>query len=89
VLVAADAAVPGWRAWVNGEPVPVLTADHLFLGVIVPPGEHDVELRYRAPGAVTGRLLSGLGLVLLLAGALLGRRYAPAGRDDSRSSGAS
>jgi hypothetical protein len=74
VLVVADAAVPGWRAWIDGEPAPVVTADHLFLGVVVPAGEHTVELRYRAPGALPGRALSALALVLLLAGSLVGRR---------------
>lgn len=69
VVVVADAAVPGWQGTVDGEPASVVTADYLFLGVVVPPGEHVVELRYRAPGALPGRWLSGFGLLLLVGSA--------------------
>lgn len=74
VLVALDAAAPGWRATVGGEPADVVTVDHLYLGVVVPPGTHDVELRYRPPGLTTGQLLSGLGLGLLVLSAVGARR---------------
>jgi uncharacterized membrane protein YfhO len=66
VLIALDAAVPGWRASVDGEAVDVVTVDHLYLGVVVPPGDHAVALAYRAPGASTGRALSALGVAGLL-----------------------
>lgn len=66
VLVALDAAVPGWCAEIDGAPAPVVTVDHLFTGVVVPPGEHVVELRYRAPGAITGRALSVAAVLALL-----------------------
>jgi hypothetical protein len=80
VVVVADAAVPGWQATISGEPAPVVTADHLFLGVVVPPGEHVVELRYRAPGAAPGRVLSLVGLILLLLAGAVGRRHPAVGR---------
>ena len=70
VLVALDAAVPGWQAFVDGSATEVVTADHLFLGVVVPPGEHEVLLTYRAPGLVAGLWLSALGLGLLVAAAV-------------------
>lgn len=71
VVVSTDAAVPGWQGTVDGEPASVVTVDYLLLGVVVPPGEHLVELRYRAPGALPGRWLSGFGAVLLLVSTIL------------------
>jgi hypothetical protein len=74
LLVVLDAAVPGWQATIGGERAPMVTVDHLYLGVVVPAGEQTVALRYVAPGAVAGRWLSGLGVVLLLASGWGGRR---------------
>ncbi len=38
---------PDWKATVDGKPVPLLRANHLFSGVAVPAGEHVVELHYQ------------------------------------------
>ena len=38
---------PDWKATVDGKPVPLLRANHLFAGVAVPAGEHVVELHYQ------------------------------------------
>ncbi len=70
VLVVLDADTPGWTATVDGAPADVVTVDHLFVGVVVPPGERDVVLTYEAPGLTAGVWLSVLGLGLLLASAL-------------------
>ena len=61
-LVAVEAYEPGWNAWVDGRPQPVLVANGLFRAVAVPPGRHRVELRYRPPGLRAGLVLSGLAL---------------------------
>jgi len=41
-LVLTDANYPGWRAWVDGEEVEILTADLLFRTVYLEPGRHHV-----------------------------------------------
>lgn len=46
-LVVSDRLVPGWRATVDGEPVPILRADLTFRAVAVPAGRHRVEMVYR------------------------------------------
>lgn len=46
LLVISDAWFPGWRAEVDGRPVPLLLADLAFRGVPVPAGRCRVSLRY-------------------------------------------
>lgn len=45
-LVVSDAWMLGMRATLDGQPVELFRADHAFLGVLVPAGEHRVEIRY-------------------------------------------
>jgi hypothetical protein len=72
-LVHVASMAAGWRAWVDGREAPVYRANSLFRAVPIPPGEHEVELRYE-PGAVgLGRTVStwatmGALLSLVLAG---------------------
>jgi uncharacterized membrane protein YfhO len=68
VLEARD---PGWRAFVDGEPVPVLAAEYCFMAVRVPPGRHEVRWEYGTPGKLAGGIASGLGGALLLGLCLL------------------
>jgi hypothetical protein len=58
-LFVADGWDPGWSAAVDDRPTAVLAADVFGRAVLVPGGEHRVELRYRAPG-----LRAGAGLTL-------------------------
>lgn len=60
VVTALDAALPGWRATIDGQPAAVVVVNHLFVGVVVPAGEHVVELSYRPPGARAGRAVSAV-----------------------------
>jgi hypothetical protein len=46
LVVAARPWAPGWRALVDGRPAPLVRANLAGLGVVSPPGEHAVELRY-------------------------------------------
>jgi Bacterial membrane protein YfhO len=78
ILVLNDSNYPGWRALVNGQPAPILTADYLFRGVVVPSGHARVEFVY-APtsfklGAVIS-LLSFVALTLPLIGLALQRQF--------------
>ena len=46
VFVHCEALAPGWKAWVDGRPVPLQTANYLFRGVEVRPGNRRVTLIY-------------------------------------------
>jgi uncharacterized membrane protein YfhO len=65
MLVLGEVYYPAWKAYVDGEPVPLYRADHLFRAVPVPAGEHTVELRYESWTLRLGTAISLLtGLVL-------------------------
>jgi hypothetical protein len=84
LLVFTEAWHPGWRATVDGEPVPVHRVDHALIGLRLPPGKHQVRLRFDPPSLTWGALVSGASLLALLALVLLSwlRR-----REPSRTSG--
>ncbi len=66
VLVLQTPFNPGWQAFQDGQPVPVVRADIGLLGVPVKTGEHRIELRYRNPWLITGGIITS-GAALLLA----------------------
>jgi hypothetical protein len=45
-VVLSDVYYPGWRAWVDGSPAPLLRADYVFRAVPLPPGTHRVQMRF-------------------------------------------
>jgi hypothetical protein len=65
VLVLSDTFDPRWRASDNGQPVPIVRANHALRAVFLLPGRHRVEFRYRQPSVYVG-----LGVTLATLGAL-------------------
>lgn len=65
-LFLADQHFPGWSATVNGQPTPILAANHAFRLVEVPPGPVTVEFRYRSPRVWIGALISGVTLLVAM-----------------------
>lgn len=66
-VVLADAYAPGWRAALDGRPVPVLRADGLFRAVAVSEGSHVLEMAYRPESVTAGLLMGACGLLVALA----------------------
>ena len=58
LLVLSETVDPDWRAEVDGEPAPILTANHLFRAVPIPAGDHLVELRYDSRTLAVGSAVS-------------------------------
>lgn len=56
----------GWSATIDGERAEVYISDGMFRSVVVPPGNHEVQFRFRNPAEEDGRKLALFGLVLLL-----------------------
>jgi hypothetical protein len=74
VVVVTDAYYPGWEATLDGEPTPVLRANTAFRGVLVPPGEHVVEMRYASAALERGALVALAGLAGLAVTGVVERR---------------
>ena len=63
-VVLTDAHFPGWEATLDGSPVPILRANFGVRAVAVPPGAHEIEMRYRPPRFRLGIGLAALALAL-------------------------
>jgi uncharacterized membrane protein YfhO len=46
-VVFSDPNYPGWNAWVDQTPAPIVTTDHFFRGLRVSAGEHQVQFTYQ------------------------------------------
>jgi hypothetical protein len=83
LLIVADSWQRGWEATVDGQPARVVRVYGEFLGCVVGPGEHQVVFRFAPQSLALGKLLSGVGLLLLAATLAIGlRRAGPARRSD-------
>jgi len=76
VVVLADSFDPDWHVTVDGQSTPLLRANGIFRGVMVPAGRHQVVFRYQPRMVVRGALLSGGALLGCLLLTLWPRRYA-------------
>jgi len=74
IVVLTDAFYPGWEAALDGAPVAVLRANTAVRAVVVPAGEHVVEMRYRPRSLRVGAALASVGAAGLT-GALAAARW--------------
>ncbi len=78
LLVERENFARGWKAEVDGQEAPVLRANGKHRAVPVPAGEHQVVLRYEAPGLRAGFSLSLVSLAVTAALVLWPRRLGDA-----------
>ncbi|MFN8178121.1 MAG: hypothetical protein U0167_09335 [bacterium] len=79
IVVLAEAHDPDWRITrSDGTRLPLMRADGLFLAFAAPPEGGTVELRHAPASVARGAAISGLAILLVIAGALAlrGRRWA-------------
>jgi hypothetical protein len=77
ILVLSENHYPGWRAYLDGQPVGVLRVNYNQRGVRVPEGEHEVRFVYRPKSVIAGAIISLLMAALLI---LWWRRLLPESR---------
>lgn len=71
LLAVSLVRYPGWRATVDGEPVPLLRANGALTALVVPAGRHRVLLRYRPASLGWGLACASLAAAALAAGTWL------------------
>jgi len=64
----------GWKAYLDGEKVPMLSANTAFTALEVKAGEHTFELRYDCPGFKPGLIVSTASLAIFVFALILTRR---------------
>ncbi|HEV7905014.1 MAG TPA: YfhO family protein, partial [Pyrinomonadaceae bacterium] len=74
VAVISEIFYPGWEATVDGVAQPIYLTNFLLRGVAVPAGQHRIEMRYRAPAARIGALISLCTLLLIILLSVFARR---------------
>ena len=74
LLMLNDTDYPGWQATVNGTRVPIMRADYLFRGVMVPAGKSTVEFDYEPRSFRLGTEISAVSLFGVIALPLAFRR---------------
>jgi uncharacterized membrane protein YfhO len=57
-FVLIEQFYPGWRAFLDGRPVPIRRYSKAFQQVSVPAGPHRLQFEYRARGLRLGALIS-------------------------------
>ncbi len=67
-VVLSDTFYAGWQATVDGERVPIYRANSIMRGVALPAGMHEVVFTFRPLDFYAGAAVSGLALLLCLAG---------------------
>lgn len=72
LLTLAESHHPGWRAFIDQKPLPVLRVNGDFLGCLVPPGEHEICFEFRPAELRWGRFLS-LAAILVAGGVFVPR----------------
>ena len=77
----------GWKAFMDGAEVPVLTANGRYLGLVIPAGQHRVELRYHTPWLTAGALVSLAGILVFAGMGLLHRRRGQKKQDRDKNTG--
>ncbi len=67
LLVFSEVHYPeGWALTIDGEPAELLRVNYAFRAVVVPAGDHTIEMRFDLPSVRGGRTVATVGSVLLL-----------------------
>jgi hypothetical protein len=72
ILALTERFHEGWSAISAGAPLQTVRVEEDFLGCVVDPGVHDIELRFSPPSFRYGSLMTALG-ALLLTGIVIAR----------------
>lgn len=74
ILAFSQLDAKGWRLTIDGSPAESLRINGLFLGAVVPAGEHVISWSYRTPYLATGATISFLTLLAVLTSVVFAMR---------------
>ena len=67
LLVLSEIWYPeGWSATIDGEPAEIIRANYILRALVVPAGDHEIQLSYEPKGVATAGILGNVGSLLLL-----------------------
>lgn len=76
----------GWKAFLDGQEIPIHKTNYAFRGVVVPAGKHTLEMRFESPGFERGKTISLAGNIVTIAllgvGLFLSRKQAQTKNDE-------
>jgi hypothetical protein len=75
LLVFCEVMFPGWKAFIDNQELPLLTADHFLRALYVPQGQHEVEFRFEPTEWLALRAALAGWLLLTLAAFVLAARH--------------
>ncbi len=67
LFVLSDLNYPGWTAQLDGASTPLYTTNAIFRGVVIPPGKHQLTMRFRPLSFQLGLGAAGMALLLIAA----------------------
>jgi len=62
---------PGWKAWIDGKKTEVFKVNLASKGIMIPPGEHEVELKYFPSSFLYGIIISLFSVFTILLSLLI------------------
>jgi hypothetical protein len=74
LVVIAQTFYHWWQCYLDGKPVPLLRANHAFQAVLVPAGNHQIQLRYEDKAFTIGAVISSVTLLACALGWSYARR---------------
>ena len=77
-LMQSDIWYPGWKAFLDGQAVPLERMDFAFRGIYIPEGKHEIQLDYQPLSFRYGLWISILSLIVLVTLLFLLKRWSKA-----------
>ena len=69
LLFLSEAYYPkGWKAFIDEKEVDILRLNYLFRGVVIPQGNHTLEMKFEPASFSTGRQISLASNIIILIG---------------------
>lgn len=65
-LVITNTFYPGWNAYIDGKQTVIHNVDSIFQSIIVPAGDHDIEIKFESRLFATGIYIALIGMLLAI-----------------------